>query len=1087
MVRHLVLGVSSVAVVVLLYLGYNAMLGEPQVIPDRQDLVATLPEAGGAEGEAIQVRGATIPGGGGVVYRRFDPRTGRVDEILECVDWQAVPGERNQIQLTRPELSMLLGSGMEVKVTAATGRIIGDRADEQMRPRNGVLEGGVRLVIDTARGAERTPAAERPDDLITITMETLQFDLEGGDLQTEARVVLDSKQVRIVGTGLHLVWNEDDNRIDALTIRQGEEFILRGGDLLGLTGGRERAEKSTPGEPATVRLDTRRRPERPSTAYVCTLEGGIVAKQVRGGVEVGGLDAERLEILFDVGSGPDRLLGRDEATPGLGMPHSTTAQAPTTLPVATPAESEPGAPAAPLAARTEQQELVLKWSGPLRMVPIPGRPEGGTMRRRFTASAAPGGVVRLAQRASSALCSSVTYHEDTERVWLRPTPAGRVEFTLGDGVTAAAQSVYLERATGLIKLVGDVELRSERGLKGQARTARIVCALWAELRLVKQDAAVAVPEDAELLGTQRIESARFVGTVSIETGGQKLMSDELTVVFRPGMDGLGFEQALESAFAFGNVHLASADGRLTCLSLALDFAVSPAGEVFPTAMDAFGRVQIARGAAQVNGQRVLTTMGPPLQGAARGGFVLRELRVLGAAELLDPENKVAARGETLTATFRGENELQAATVLGTSTVSALVYSEPYTVRGELIALDGVDQVLSVDGPSRLSFRSERGLQGERRSGTQRVVVTAQESLRIDGRQNLIRFAGDVVAVSGGETLRGKTLSLLLEDVEEATPVATQPQQPQNLSEVWQTLARALERSPGRSGDEPLSFTTGDGRRTRKELVRMRADAAVVESVTTEAGRPLPVMEASIRAPLLDLDVVNRVIVTEGLTQLLMLDRRAGVTSPQAGTTAREVVGVPAALISDGPSQTAMQCYGRMTYTLGPEGPERRDTVVFEDQVLFVHRTGREMIELGTMLPAVVEQPEVLDKIDSRSVTLECDRLEVWFHTQERANGGVPAAGGLTGAPLRLVALNADGNVYLRDVQDPTVREVNAMQIEFDRPTNQITVLGPPESEARIIVEDRALARFQVHSGQKLVLNLADGTIRSDRIGGEVRQ
>jgi hypothetical protein len=275
---------------------------------------------------------------------------------------------------------------------------------------------------------------------------------------------------------------------------------------------------------------------------------------------------------------------------------------------------------------------------------------------------------------------------------------------------------------------------------------------------------------------------------------------------------------------------------------------------------------------------------------------------------------------------------------------------------------------------------------------------------------------------------------------------------------------------------------GSGERIRKEPLRLVAENALVSSETYEAGDDEPVVHASISTPLLEVDIVHRNIVATGITELLLMDRR-GVREVEP---AREVTGIPSALIGRGPSQTAMRCEGRMTYALGPEGPQRRDTVVFEKQVVFVHRTGREMVDLDQMMPQVAEHPELLDQLRSQSTLLNSDRLECWFmaDTEDRTPR---RGGGLTRAPMRLTALTASGDVYLRDQESTRVREVNAAWVEFDREQGRIHVHGTQRSDARVYVEDTKSGKFDVHAGRQLDISLQDGTVRSDRLVGEIRR
>jgi hypothetical protein len=303
--------------------------------------------------------------------------------------------------------------------------------------------------------------------------------------------------------------------------------------------------------------------------------------------------------------------------------------------------------------------------------------------------------------------------------------------------------------------------------------------------------------------------------------------------------------------------------------------------------------------------------------------------------------------------------------------------------------------------------------------------------------------------------------------------------------LWQQLRPLAALRPGRRPrDSTLAWDVDRSEeRIRKEPLRLTAEQATLASETFGPPDPKPLVHASIAAPTLTVDIVNRQIVTTGDTVLGLIDRRGVADTESAGAA----LGLPSGLLSRGASQTAMRCAGRMTYTLGPEGPDRRDTAVFEDQVLFLHCTGKEMDNLAYMLPQVVQQPELIDALKSRLVRLECARLESWFTASEGGTSLARAGGAFTRSPLKLSSLLASGDVYLRDREDSRIREVDAAWIEFNRDEGRITVRGTDTVDARVYSEDPRTGQFGVIAGRQLVVNLKDGTVRSEQIAGEMRR
>ena len=1064
MLRNVVLGVSTLAVLIVVLVGYTALVSDPGVERGAREEPAVLPKPDDRGAEPIRVGDEyEVPGGGKIIFRVFDERTGRPTDMFSCRDWQPVQGAKDEIHVSGPELAMLLPSGMIATIQADEGQVTVDRIERsQMRPKLGWLAGHVRIVVDRETSADRRPWSERPEDVIAVELDRLSFDLELGELRTEERVVVRSEAFEVAGTGLHLVWNQADNRVETLTIDQGEEFVLYGaaglfGGLTAENGADEGAVAvvdagagdATP-PPATKPALRRRARRHRATAYQCVLDGGLVAEQYSGGERAGAIEAEGVRVLFDVGGNAGRLLNSRPTT-----------TAPTSRPV-----------------REKRDRLVLRWQGRLHLGPVDPLPEGEAPRRQFEAVGDP---VILTRGEGTVQCRRLRYHDETQRIWLDPVPGGRVAFAIGEKLSALSSGVYIDRRSRLVKLVGDVELRSERGTEEGAVGSSIRSAYWAELRIAESTgAAGGGGSDVGVLGADQLESATFVGDVQVDLGEQVLTGHRLDIAFRPGDGEQTLEEMLDTATASGRVQLVSGDSVFDCGQLDLAFATNDEGTLYPWFMDAVGAVHIRRGRARLTGSRVTAHFASPESG--EGGqplFVLRDLRVVGEAELFDPENKVAARGEEIAAAFAGINRLTTATVTGGVDKPGLVHASPFTVRGGRIVLDRDEQTLDVAGVSRLSFKSRRSLQGERRSKAVPIVVTCLDELHIDGRGNEVRFAGDVVARSGDEQLKSDILTLVLEDSEEPEQREEKPWR-----ELWRQMrALAGDRGAGKAADDPLaSRMEASPERVRKEPVRLVAENALVTSEMYEGDALAPAVHASISAPHIAVDIVNRQIVTTGLTQLLLTDRRGG-RDEQA---ARDVLGVSSALISGGPSQTAMQCEERMTYTLGEEGPGRRDTVLFEGAVLCVHRTGREMVNLERMLPEVMDDPALLETLKSRNASLDCRRLECWFVAD--AGDDRPRRGGaLTRAPLRLASLMASGSVYLRDQEGSRIREVNAEWVEFSREQERIDVRGSAVADARVYFEDMASGESDVHSGASIRIDLRDGTVRAGAVQGELRR
>lgn len=1068
MARNIILLVATLGGLVVLYLGYTWLVAAPEDVDD-PNAIRTLDAPAATDAETISIgQDVTLPGGKRIVFRRYDERTGTPTDLLSVKDWQPVAGSDDQVRVTEPELSLRLPSGMIATVIANEGQLRGDRLQRgELRPRTGWLAGDVAIIVDRNTDPNRPPRDERPGDLITIRVARLEFDLQRGKLITSDRLTVESDDFDAAGEGLDLVWSQSENRVETMTIGRGDHFVFYApAELLDTP-----REATGAGEPATgpTTAPTKPRPRetRPSTTYNAVLTGNVVAEQYRQGQIVGGMQADEVQLKFDVGGGAaDRTLRPRTST----QPTTKSATRPAMRP-----ERDPN------------NRFVVKWSGPLRLTPDENAAPSPRRRLQLVATGAP---VVLTRRDGRLEAARVEYHDETQRAWVDPPRDQTLRMSLGKDLSAEAAGLYIDRVARLIKLVGPLDLRSRRATQGRTERSSIRSSQWAELKLgqtVRADPQVGVDE---LFDLDRLESARFVGEVHVNLDGQRLTAARLDVGFDEGAPDQSLESAIRSAVAFGDVRLSADDGRIACDNLTLAFDHTEARRVYPKHMDAYGNVRMERDRAKITGEHVVSDLAALPADAPPAGpaFVVRTVQITGAAELLDSKNKVAARGERIDASFEDINRLVAATVLGSRAKPAQVYSEPYGIWGERIDLSGAAQTLGVEGPSRLAFRSDRSLQGDRRGTPTAVTVTAQRRLEIDAPANRVLFEGDVVAISGEEALRAETMTLVLENARDE-PADTQPAPRINIAYPWLAWLDEGRRLAGVSRDDPADTgqrfsLAGESGFVRKEPVRLLARSALMTSETFADDDPnTPVVHASLSAPELDVDIVNRRIVTRGLTQLLMIDRRPQTDDESAA--AGDAIGLPSALVTRGRSQTAMQCVGQMTYTLGPDGPQRRDTVVFEDDVFFVHRAGSEMLNLRETLPQAAGNPKLLESENSRNTSLECERLECAFNAD--TTGAAARGGALTRTPLRLASLTASDKVYLRDQQAARIREVNADWIQFDRELSQVAVKSPGGGEARVVLQDTSKNTFDTHAGRELTINLKDGTIRSDQVSGEIRR
>lgn len=1072
MARQVLLLLSSIAIILTLFFVYTRVVRDPLAAEpageERQ--IQAIPEAQHAPvGESINVANMQVPPGGEIIFRVYDPNTGRPTDQMRCSGWSAVPNAKSDIFVNDPELTLLLPSGMVAVISATEAQLTVDRVQKKnMKPKLGWMRGKVKFVIDRATTPDRPPIQDRPEDAITISMEALDFDLDLGEMKTSGPIDVVSRDFEIRGRGLSLSWSQADNRVESLTLVQGDELVLWGGSgIFGSVMGSSAIGESTPASqsasrPAADGLAAGKRSRNARmTSYECVLDENVAAEQWRGSDKIGSLRASQLRLTFDIGA---------ENSGGLA-PRATSDSASATS--SSPAEVP------------QREKLVVKWSGRLSLGPGPAA-SGGKQRRRIEAL---GPEVLLTRADSTVQCGRLEYYDDTSQIWLYPASDRLVHMSMGENLRAQAASVYIDRARALVKLIGDVKLESRR--EGQTeQPMRMSCSQWAELRVSAASASRSQSANAESGKTDafefgRLRSAEFVGGVSIDMRGQTLNCGRLSTEFREGAPGESMNQLLTRAIAREGADLMRPGDRMRCQMLDITFAQGRHDEIYPHVVAATGEVIITQGDAEIRGRRVdaLMAEGPDSTEKSKSPtLVVQSVDIDGDAELSDPRNQVAAAGRRIEARFDDRGQLVTADVDGASDRFARIRSGGFSVRGNEIHINRAEQTLRVPGRSTLRFVSQTGLGGQKRSSAAPVIVSSERMLQIDGRANRVYFTGNVEAHSGDETLRADEMALHLEDAAEAVPSAAQSPQSPSFADALRQIAPWMHPDDSRSSRGLIARDAETDALRRKEPIRLVATNAVVESEVRAAGEPLPLVHSSITAPALDVDIPDRVIRTTGKTTLLITDRRLRGLEEESSRA-----GLPSALMTRGPSQSAMQCESGMTYRIGQEGTIRTDNVLFERAVIFVHRAGREMVALEDMLPQLQNDKELLAKLKSRNTYLECDRMEVAFQSR----GNAESAGGGSGAlasGMRLNALITSGNTYLVDREGAGVRTVHADRMEFDRERGILRVYGTKNADARVYYENAELRRFDAPAvGPRFIIDLNRNTVEADKVSGEVRR
>ena len=1126
MIRNAVWLLSTIGVLAALFVGYNKYLRiEPQEVDRLEHPLDKVKPVQVSDDESLTFPSdqgdVSISPGEAMTFTIFDPATGRASLRVQCDSWSKVKDTRSDLDVVAPRFQLFRPDGQAATISADHGEFVVEYVEgNRWQPKRGTLDGNVRVTLDR-------PADEPGDDddaaaaanLLTVEMQQVEFDVELRELRTADRIHVINPQAEIAGTGLHMVWNQADNRLETLEIARGERLsiALESDVFASLTGAGEQAEQKTDEGAAPVE-----RQPRDVTTYSAILTGAVAAKHYKGEEVVGALDCDELRLRIDIDSAAAGRLGPSGADKSQAADVAPDVGADVAV---SPSDS---AASHPVAEATTQpiepplpQRLEVVWSGPLRIEPLKTEYTARKPQREIEAL---GRDVDVHMGGSVIHCGRIELQEQTKRVWLHPASDGRVTITQPNRFDATARTIYIDGRAGLVKLIDDVRLAARSGGQASRDSLTIRSRHWAELHLARRETDQSDGSDSTIDGAPddgpipvgRLESAVFVGGVHVDIDGRTLDTDRLettfasaprlTTVSQPTGDGTATNEVigddedggnlrLESAVAFGNVTLRADEQGLRTFWLRIDFAPGPDGRPYPDNIEA-----------------------------------LRQVR------LEDASQDFIAAGRRLTARLTPDGHLLAARVYGAPSAPAWLYARGYTIRGNQLDVarrDDADSAsaaerayrLEAPGGSELRFLSTRSLRGQRRRGAMPVVLTANQLLSVDADR--VRFLGGVTATSGDERLRANEMTLLLRDAprdsssaDDALPgpvgliraiaplptaavtaalriakplrssyqrvqerarfaraitptIAVEPHGQLALARRWgRTIAVAQQQAPRESAGL-LGVSESRERSVRKEPLRLEARQAWIVSETYDPVRRRNIISQEITAPELLVEFEARTIRTVGETIL-------GMTSLQLPGTDRaksDDVGLPSALITAGPTQSALKCSRAMTYALGEEDPERVDSVIFEGDVIFRYVAGKQVRKLEELMPELAGDPQLKAALKDRNTRLEADRLALTLAARSASDANVDNP-----STLRLAWLSANGDVYVRDQIGAGVREIEANQIEFDRNASTVRVLGDTAQNkpARIFYENAVTGRFdEPASGPAFIIFLDTNTVKAE--------
>ena len=598
-----------------------------------------------------------------------------------------------------------------------------------------------------------------------------------------------------------------------------------------------------------------------------------------------------------------------------------------------------------------------------------------------------------------------------------------------------------------------------------------------------------------------LDRAIFTGSVSMVEDGTRIDADSLTLNFKPRPGGRPGQQVVQRVLGRGHVVMVRDGDRLSCREFDMVLTTDREGKTVPLAATARGDVVAAQGTRTVRARDKLIVEfetfrrpAPPFDAVkvyakavaagldaakidweqrrreheAKGRIEVgvRRLTAIGEAGVIDPQQALEVVAERLDCTVAQDGTIETAVVTGLEDRPAFVRQDTFTVSGHMINLNVPDQSAEVPGPGRLTFQSQRDLDGRRSKEPIPISIEWSDWMKYTGRENRAVFNGSVHATSkNATTFDCGQLTLSFED---AQPLSTDAPAVQD----WWIIQPLVDKltTGGMSGPKADMLADPVARRFSKEPVHILATGNVLAETSEFDPQTGKLKSRSrIHGPKLTVDLRPEVskLLMEGVGYVLLEDFRE---KPAEGPNGRTVDARAAAsprpsdglfgLGEDaGPSATLITWRDFMWYDFSI------DQTRFEGAVQLKHFSGAELKRLEGPLGG-----GSADASSGRRTFLKCDVLTADFLQRDRNFRSHPSRrmGGLSSERMR--QFQASGSVSLQDRK----MSLTADEVLYERERNFLEVHGTRQRKAVVVIREPG-EQPQLYSYTFLRIDLTSGT------------
>lgn len=829
--------------------------------------------------------------------------------------------------------------------------------------------------------------------------------------------------------------------------------------------------------------------------YRAVFNNRVVIERLEGDLRVGLLEADKLEVHFDLDS-RQRGFSQGKTQPSEN-PNATASPRPNDgTPAKNADQTFDSAPPDP------QSRLILTWHGPLELRPIKMDPAQQT-GERFDVIAT-GNPVRIQSEQGNSTCRQLVYRHERKQIWLSGG-AAPVELSVNASRKLVGQEIFFDQRRGLAhvdgagKIVdlgkeapdlaeGGTPLPGSQGLS-DAATTKVEQREPVEIRWTRGvDLEIGLRQVQRIdpfTGTLRYDEkeylrrAWFHGDVSFKQGDEELSAGEIAVTFgKPRSDEFVADYIKHLNLA-SNVRMQRENNLIQAQNLDVELILTPSGRNIPSKVHASGDVLARQFQREIRADRMDVAFAeyPGKSKTAPDGKTIipgkpvlgiDSLEAFGKVLVQDPaHNMKVSRAESLKVTLRNGSELVRATIISPAPgIMARARFRDMAIHGHRIEIDTDRQAVDVPGPGKAWMVTRQNFGGQKlmEPGVVKTTWTGHMKLRLS--QDYGVFVGDIRSSSDGFLMNCEKLTVRFARV---PPV--QKKTKDGLLARFASLGLIRNDRAELQISAPMSAAS---RRKRPTYIIAEGKANAITSTHAPKGpdgQPGRLLSrANVAGKQIVVDLAREQMSVPGKGTLLIEDYQFNEKTSLASGLASRRVGGPlmSSMQSEGPSQTLVTWQNSMDLFVD------RGLVAFDKDVRMIHRSGKQIVKKEALAREMNIDDSTLEQLgEGRQTSLRCDHLLLEFRTKSTKFRG-KSAGGSAVRATDLQRLICRGTVHLQDGTMSLMGEY----LQYLHEINEVLLEGSPTLEARIIDQDEGSQRLSMWRGPQLTWNRNTNHIES---------